>query len=100
MLEGCERWRRMNRHRDIRQPARSIEKQTLILSEIGFVGVRTVLDSVDELLGSFAFESCATKEPRAERMLGLDLTFLGRVRKCGGTDAEKIGRIREIHPIS
>ena len=55
-----------------------------------------VLDAVDELLGSFAFESCARKEPRAfsERVLSRDLTSLRRMTNCGGADAQKLSRIR------
>ena len=64
------------------------------------MGVRALLNAVDELFRSFAFESFARKKPGAvsERMLCLDLASLGRMTECGGTDAQKLRRFREIHP--
>ena len=66
------------------------------------MGVRTLLNAVDELFGSFAFESCARKEPGtfSERMLGLDLASLDCMTECGGADAQKLRRFCEIHPIT
>ena len=59
------------------------------------------MNAVDELFGSFTFKSCARKEPRAvwERMIGMNLAFLGRMTECGTADAQKLGCFREIHPI-
>jgi len=61
-----------------------------------------VLNAVDELFRSFAFESYAREEPWtfSERMLGLDLASLSRMTECGGPDAQKIRRFCEIHPIT